>query len=67
LNVPNVIIIWRFGGCCKQDLLMKLLLNFTGVPNVIIPGEIIPKYDYANVGMLQFFCIIQTTNQNRSK
>jgi hypothetical protein len=67
LNVPNAIIIWRFGGCCKQDLPMKLPLSFTGVPNVVIPGETIPKYDYANVGMLQLFCIIQTNNQNRSK
>jgi hypothetical protein len=43
LNAQNVIIIWHFGGCCKQDRQMKQPLNFIGVPNVIIPGEIIPN------------------------
>jgi hypothetical protein len=35
--------IQRFGGCYKQDLLMKLQPNFLGAPNVATLGEIMPE------------------------
>src|SRR6476469_1138944 len=41
LIVPNVGTILRFGGCCKQDRLMKPRLNFIDVLNVTTLGETI--------------------------
>jgi hypothetical protein len=45
LIVPNVETIWHFGGCYKQDLLMKLRPNFIGAPNVATLGEIMLERD----------------------
>jgi hypothetical protein len=43
LSVQSVKIIMRFGGCYRQDLLMKLLHNFIDAQNVVTHGEIIPN------------------------
>jgi hypothetical protein len=37
---------WLFGGCCRQDLLMKPLRNSIDVQNAVIPGEIILKNNF---------------------